>query len=130
MTYGRFEPAVVRAGPDLATCRSADGVSGAELVAELLVGLGSVVPGAATLAVFSSSPSAADAITPEITNVAVPPGGRPTVVAMLPVPDATPHAAPLAAVHVHVAPVRAAGKTSDTFAPTIALGPLFITTMV
>src|SRR5262245_59252683 len=123
-------PGVACAGPVLAICRSADGVSGTELVAVSFALFGSVVPAAAMVAVLTSNPIALDANVPATVNVAVPAGPRFTVVAIAPVPDGAPHAAPLPAVQVQLAPMNAAGKTSETVAPVMVLGPLLVTTIV
>src|SRR5262245_44234878 len=123
-------PGATCAGPLLATCRSAEGVSGAELTAVLFAGFGSVTPAAtATVAVLSSAPVALDAIVPLTTNVAVPAAARATVDDSTPAPDAAPQVDPALAVHVHDTATNAGGTASTTLAPTTALGPWFVNTM-
>src|SRR5215468_3072700 len=74
-------------------------------VALLLLVFGSFVPpGAATVAVFTTEPTAHVPSVPFTVKVAVPPFARLTVVLMLPLPLAAPHK-PLDAVHVQVTPV-------------------------
>jgi hypothetical protein len=75
-------------------------------------------------------PVAPGAIVAVRVNVAVPETGSDTVVLMLPVPAATPHAEPAEPAHVQLAPLRPAGKVSVTVAPVTAEGPALLTTMV
>ena len=63
-------------------------------------------------------------------KVAVPFTARSTVALMLPVPLGEPQLEPLEAVQVHVALVNVTGRLSATAAPTTALGPLLLATMV
>src|SRR5262245_42855256 len=122
------EPIRVRSGPETARRRSADGASGTELVAVSFVASGSTIPGAATLAVLTSSPSALDARVPATVNVAAAPGARSTVVAIAPVPDAVLQVAPLDAAHAQTALSKAVGNTSETVTPVTLPGPLLVTT--
>ena len=110
--------------------RSAVGVVASVSLAELLPGVGSVVPaGTATVAVLTSMPvAAADSVAVSV-YVTLAPAGRLTVSAMLPLPDAV-HVPPPAPTQVHVAPVSAAGSVSITVAPLTALGPAFDATIV
>src|SRR2546429_4747132 len=96
-------------------------------VAELFPA-GSLVPaGAVTLAVLPIVPVP---VTVAVTvNVAVPPLVRSTSAFTLPLPLAG-QAEPTEATHVHVGLVSCAGKTSLTVAPTTALGPALLATIV
>ena len=107
----------------LVITRSAVGVSVSVSVAALLPGAGSVTPAPTdTVAVLASEPVAPAETVAVTVNVAVPPTGRSTAALMLPLPDAG-HVAPPAAEHVHVAPVRLAGKVSATLEAGAADGP-------
>src|SRR6266496_3418129 len=113
--------------------RSAVMLAGFWLVAVLLARLGSVVPdGAVTVALLTNCPVVPLGTVPLRLKVAVPPLTRLTVVAMLPLPLAAPHAFGAVAVHVHVnpAPCSAAGSGSETTAPVTSLGPLLVTVIV
>ena len=110
--------------------RSARGVNESVSVAELLAPLGSLLPtGAAMVAVLTSEPVAAAETVPLTVKVAVPETSRLTLELMLPLPDAG-QLDPALAVHVHVTPVKLAGKVSVTVAPTITDGPAFDATIV
>ena len=99
-------------------------------VAVLLPEAGSVTPAPTeAVAVFVSEPVAPAATVALTVKVAVAPTGRSTLALMLPLPD-TGHTAPPVVVHVHVAPVREAGKVSVTFEAGAADGPALETTTV
>src|SRR6478736_2912077 len=103
-------PATTVAGPLLAIWTSADGVSGTELVAVLLVRSPSTAPaGAVTVAVLTSWPVALAVIVPVTANVAASPASSVTVVVRLPVPDAAAQLDPASAVQVQVGDTKAAG---------------------
>src|SRR5580765_5857489 len=111
--------------------RSAEGVSVTELVAVLLAGSGSSAPaGAVTVAVLASRPVAFAAIRPVTVNVARAPVPSETVVARLPVPEATAQLDPASAVQVHAGATRATGNRSLTLAAVTGLGPVLVTTTV
>src|SRR6266508_5879059 len=113
--------------------RSAVMLAGFWLVAVLLVSVGSFVPlGGVTVAVLTNCPVVPLGTVPLRLKVAVPPLTRLTVVAMLPLPLAAPHAFGAVAEQVQVkpAPLRAAGNGSLTAAPVTSLGPLLVTTTV
>src|SRR6266496_456642 len=108
-------------------------LAGFWLVAVLLARLGSVVPdGAVTVALLTNCPVVPLGTVPLSVKMALPPLTRLTVVAMLPVPLAAPHAFGAVAEQVQVkpAPLRAAGNGSLTAAPVTSLGPLLVTTIV
>ena len=112
-------------------CRSAEGASGTELVAVLLVVSGSTAPaGAVTVAVLTSRPVALGAIRPVTVNVARSPASSVTVVARLPVPEAAAQLDPVSAVQVHAGATSATGNTSVTLAAVTGLGPMLVTTIV
>lgn len=99
-------------------------------VAVLLAAVGSVAPpGKATDAVFDNVPVAVETTVAVTVNVTEPAARTFTDAEMLPEPDAG-QLDPADAAHVHVAPVRLAGKVSVTVAPVIADGPAFETAMV
>src|SRR3989442_1892871 len=107
--------------------RSASGVSVSVSVAELLDGLGSVVPaGGSTVAVLANEPVALGLISVVNVKVTVALTGRFTVVARAPVPLAGPETMPppLLPLNAQVAPVTPAGSGSETLAPVTALGPM------
>ena len=72
---------------------------------------------------------AVDDTVPVAVKVAVAPTGRFTDTLIAPLPLAG-QVAPPEATHVHVTLVSAAGKVSATVAPTTALGPALLATMV
>ena len=110
--------------------RSALGVNESVSVAVLLAPLVSPLPtGAAIVAVLTSEPVAAADTEPLTVKVAVPETRRLTLALMLPLPDAG-QLEPALAAHVHVTPVKAAGKVSATVAPVITDGPAFAATIV
>jgi hypothetical protein len=112
----------------IATSATADNVSVS--VAELLVLVGSVTPdGTATDAVFDNDPVAPALIAAVSVYVAVPLANKLTVSLIEPVPEAE-QLDPADAIHVHVAPVSAAGSVSVTVAPVTAEGPAFVATIV
>ena len=131
-------PAITGSNPasDFVTSRSAELVIVVVSVAELFPGVESVVPaGTATLAVFERVPVAEEATVPFTVNVAVAPLLRSIARLMLPLlPEAgKPQLLPAATgetTQLHVAPLKAAGKVSDTVAPVTSEGPLFVTTIV
>src|SRR5262245_4863346 len=109
--------------------RSARGVSESESV--LFAELGSDAPGpGATVAVFTTTPTASGATVAVAAKIAVPPTGRLTVVLMCPLPAGALQLPPDGVAHVHVTPVSAVGNTSVTIAPTASLGPALVTEMV
>ncbi len=108
--------------------RSRAGVRASVSVAESFAGFEStILLGAVTDAVLEIAPEAEGDTVASSVNVAVPPTMRSTLVAMLPVPLAAPHAEPALGVHVHVAFVRSAGSVSVTVAPVTASGPALVT---
>ena len=108
--------------------RSAVGVMTVLLSVAELFPAGSFVPaGAATLAVLLIVP--APVAVAVIANVAVPPLSRLTLADRLPLPLAG-QLEPAEATQVHVGPVSCAGKMSLTVAPTTALGPALLATIV
>src|SRR5438876_248580 len=110
----------------LVTARSGRGVRVSVSVAELLAGLGSLIPpGAATEAVLLKLPVAEGLMVPVKAKVTVAPGGRFTVWLMFPVPLAA-HVPPPAPPQVQLAPVTVPGRVSITLAPVAALGPTFL----
>ena len=110
--------------------RSAVGVNGFMSLAELSDTSVSVTPdGTDTPAVFVSVPVAEGSIVPLTVNVAVPPTGRSTVVAMSPEPAASLHVAPPASRQVQVTAERSAGIVSSTAAPATFDGPSLPTTI-
>src|SRR6267378_8190713 len=108
--------------------RSAVGVMTVLLSVALLLPAGSFTPaGAVTVAVFVIVPvpvTVAVAV-----NVAVPPLSRLTLALRFPLPLAG-QLDPADAAHVHVTPLSCAGKLSVTVAPTTALGPALLATIV
>ncbi len=113
----------------LVMLRSAVGVMTVLLSVALLFPTGSLVPaGAVTLAVFVIVPEPAMTVAVTV-NVAVPPLVRSTRAFRLPPPLAG-QAEPTEAAQVHVGLVSCAGKTSVTVAPTTALGPALLATIV
>lgn len=116
---------------DLVMDKSEVGVKVSVSLAELFAGLLSVEPaGAATVAVLVKVPVAVLATVALNVNVAVPPGSRFTFDAMLTVPLADAQLEPVEAVQAHEPMTRLAGMMSVTSAPTTALGPALLTTMV
>src|SRR5215468_1469357 len=110
--------------------RSAVILAGLVSVAVLLVRVGSLVPvGGVTVAVLANWPVVPLGTVPLRVKVAELPLTRLTVVAMLPLPlpAAQAFGALTAQVQVKPAPCRAAGKGSETAAPTTSLGPLLVT---
>ena len=111
--------------------RSALGINVFESVAELSAGDNSVTPtGAAMVAVFMSSPVAPGSMLATIVIVTVPPTGTSLSTLTSPVPEAVPQPAPVAATHVQVAPVSAAGSVSPIVAPTTFEGPTLVAVIV
>src|SRR2546422_509082 len=109
--------------------RSAVGVMTVLLSVALLFPAGSLTPaGAVMVAVFVIVPEPAVTVAVAV-NVAVPPVNRLTAALILPLPLAGQLDPPEAA-HVHVTPESWAGKTSLTVAPTTALGPALLATIV
>ncbi len=108
--------------------RSASAVIDVLLSVALLLPAGSFTPtGAVMVAVLVMVPvPVAVAVS---VKVAVPPLSRSTVAARFPAPLAG-QAEPALAVHVQVAPLSCAGITSLTVAPSTALGPALLATMV
>ena len=103
------------------------------LVAVLLVVLGSVVPaGGVIVAEFSNWPVVPLGTLPVRVNVALAPLTRLTVVEISPLPLEAPQlfGALTLQLQVKPAPARAAGRGSETVAPTTSLGPLLVTTTV
>src|SRR5436305_5622570 len=99
--------------------RSACGINVSVSVAELLPGVGSVVPaGAATFAVLLRLPVAEAEMLAVTVKVAVAPLARLTVVLMLPDPLVVPQFA--AGAHVQVSLVTIPGNMSVTVAPVTA----------
>src|SRR2546426_51771 len=97
-------------------------------VAELFPA-GSLVPaGAAIDAVLVIVPEAPVTVALAV-NVAVPPANRLTAALRLPLPLAG-QLDPAEAAHVHATPETWAGKLSVTVAPTTALGPALLATIV
>ena len=72
---------------------------------------------------------AAGSTVPVAVKTTLAPTGTVTAVLMLPLPDAG-HAPPPVAAHVHVTPVRVAGKASVTVAPLASLGPSGLVTVI
>src|SRR5437899_6949134 len=81
-----------------------------------------------TVAVFVIVPEAAVTVAVAV-NVAVPAANRLTAALILPLPLAG-QLDPADAAHVHVTPLTCAGKLSVTVAPTTALGPALLATIV
>src|SRR5208282_3163780 len=79
--------------------------------------------GTATVAVLTSVPVADGLIWATVVKMAVPPGSRVTVVAMLPLPLAAATLEPAEATAVQLTDVIAAGKRSVTAWATAVLGP-------
>src|SRR5438876_636288 len=99
-------------------------------VAELLPGVGSVTPpGGVTVAVFTRVPLALGDRVAVTVKVTEPPAGKPTVLLILPEPEAG-HVPPPAPTHVQFANMIAAGNVSVTFEPGALLGPAFEATIV
>src|ERR1700730_13670360 len=92
MVYVVVRPGVYVATPSvLVICRSATGAGVSVSVAELLPGVGSVVPtGTVTVAVLTRLPTAVELMLATIVKVAVPPTARLTRLLMLPLPLAGP----------------------------------------
>ena len=110
--------------------KSADGAEVSVSVAELLPGVGSVVPlGTLTVAVFTRLPVRLEGTDTLIVYVIEPPDGMFTVWLMLPVPLAVP-VAPPAKTAVQELMVVPDGALSATVAPTTLLGPALLTTTV
>src|SRR5437016_3506073 len=108
--------------------RSAVGVMTVLLSVAELFPAGSFVPaGAVTVAVLLIVP--APLAVAAIVNVAVPPLSRFTAAERLPEPLAG-QLEPADAAQVHVTALSCAGKTSLTVAPTTALGPALLATIV
>lgn len=131
IVYVTVWPGVAVATPSVfVTCKSALGDNESVSVAELLPGIGSVVPlGTVTVAVFASVPVAFAATVAVNVYVTVAPTAMFTVSEILPVPEAE-HTAPADAAQVHVAPLSTLGNTSATVAPTTFDGPTFVATIV
>src|SRR5437016_2327532 len=109
--------------------RSAVGAMTVLLSVALLFPAGSLVPaGAVRVAWFVLVPEPAMTVAVTV-NVAVPPLVRSTSAVTLPLPLAG-HADPAEAAQVHVGLVNCAGKMSLTVAPTTALGPALLATIV
>ena len=109
--------------------RSAFGLTDVVSVAELLPGLGSFAPiAAATLAVLAIEPVAEPITVPVTENITEPATAMSIVSLSEPVP--LEGQAPFTAVHVQVTPVRVAGTTSTTLAPTASEGPALETATV
>jgi hypothetical protein len=99
-------------------------------VAVLLTGAGSVTPGGGVIDTVLVTLRAAPAPTVALSvNVAAPPAARLTEAATLPAPLAG-HSDPGVAVHVQPPKARPVGAVSVTVAPTTAVGPALVTTMV
>ncbi len=110
--------------------KSADGAAVSVSVAELLPGVGSVVPlGTLTVAVFTKLPVRLEGTDTVIVYVIEPPEGMLTVWLMLPVPLAEP-VAPPAKTADQLVIVVPAGALSATVAPTTLLGPALLATTV
>jgi hypothetical protein len=62
-------------------------------------------------------------------NVTVAPTGRSTSSSIAATPLESAHAPPAAAVHDQVTPLSTAGGMSDTVAPVMSDGPLFVATI-
>src|SRR5712691_6793830 len=109
--------------------RSAPGVITVLLSVALLLPAGSLVPaGAVTVATFMIG------LEPPVTvavavNVTVPPASRLTLALRSPLPLAG-QLDPADAAQVHVTPETCGGKLSVTVAPTTALGPALLATIV
>ena len=113
----------------LVIARSAVGVMTVLLSVALLFPAGSFVPtGAVIVAVFVIVPEPAVTVA-VIVNVAVPPLSRFTAAERFPEPLAG-QLEPADAAHVHVMALSCAGKLSVTVAPTTALGPPLLATIV
>jgi hypothetical protein len=96
----------------------------------LLPGFVSVVPAAAaTVAVFTNVPVAAEEICDTTVKTTDAPTGTFTGEFMLPVPDAA-QVPPPDAAQVQEADVIADGRLSTTVAPAALLGPLLVTVIV
>lgn len=116
---------------DLMMDKSEVGVSVSVSLAELFEVLLSVEPaGAATVAVFVTVPVAVLATVVLTVNVAVPLASRFTVVLMLTDPLGVVQLDPAEAVQVQEPITRLDGMMSMTSAPTTALGPELLTTIV
>jgi hypothetical protein len=131
ITYVTGEPGVAVADESVFVIdKSAFGLSVSVSVAELLPGVGSVVPlGTVIVAVFANEPVDAAETAAVSVYVTVAPTAKFTVSEMLPVPLAV-QLAPELATHVHVAPLNEAGSESATIAPTTFEGPAFVATIV
>src|SRR5262245_46742319 len=113
--------------------RSAWGVRLSTSVAELLAGLGSVVPaGGVTVAVLARVPVANGATWTVKPKVTLALAGRSTVVARAPTPLVAPETLPppLLPVAAQVPEVTPAGRKSETAAPVTSSGPLLVTMIV
>lgn len=116
---------------DLTMDKSDVGVNVSVSLAVLFAELPSVEPaGAATVAVFVTVPVAMLATVVLTVNVAVPPESKLTVVVILTVPLEAPQLEPAEALQVHEPMTSLVGMMSVTSAPTTALGPELLTTMV
>ena len=113
----------------LVMLRSAVDVMTVLLSVALLLPAGSLVPaGAVIVAVFVIVPEPAVTVAVAV-NVAVPPLRRLTKALRLPLPLAG-QLEPADAAQVQVTALNCAGKTSLTVAPTTALGPALLATIV
>src|SRR5256885_370549 len=112
---------------------SAWGVRVSVSVAELLAGLGSLVPaGGVTVAGLGNGPVALRLMVGVNVKVTLGLTGGSGVVAGAPLPLAAPETLPppVKPVAAQVAPMTPAGSGSETLAPVTALGPGLLTTIV
>lgn len=116
---------------DLVMDKSDVGVSVSVSVAELFAVFGSMIPAAdVTVAVLVIVPVAVLATVALTVNVTVPPTRTFAVVSMFTVPLVWPQLEPDDAAQVQVPMTRLPGMMSLTWAPTAALGPALLTTIV
>src|SRR5262249_37463406 len=121
MVNVRSLPAVALGGPDFVTTRSADAAIAVASESLSLPGTGSgVSAGGATLALLTRVPVAVGSTVPVATKVAEPPAGRATVVAMSPLPAATPPLHPWPRLHLPGTPLSTPGDAAGTPAPLTA----------
>src|SRR3954466_304170 len=125
IVYVTEPPAVAVVTPSVFVIeRSADAARVSLSVAELLPGVGSVTPpGAVTVAVLLSVPTADAEMVQLAVYVVLPPAGRLIVSLMLPLPDAV-QVPPPAPAQVQVQ-VSDAGNVSATVEADALLGPAF-----